>query len=582
MPEPASSPDGAVNEPLAPSLEQLQPFNELAYQRPDMNWLSDQFRRVRLRLRLAMSAHAALNAVLELQPALIEYHKMSSLARIRHDCQTDDPFYQAEVRLYDQQDAQVDQWTQATYAALQASRFRTELMHHLGPAIFRKAQILKDTVQERILADLAEENRMVSAYHQRLATARILCLGQAWTLAGLEPLLQSPDRSIRREAHIALHEYYAGESAWLDTLFDQMVALRTSLAFKIGYGSFTDLAYRRMERHDYGREQVARFRELIKRYFVPITREIRRLQKRRLNVDPLYYYDLPCLFAQGNPPLIIGRETLGETAGLVMQQLLGQAPSFFDQMYSRGYVDWQTRPDKVQGGYCSTLHGWKVPFILMNAGGSSQDVATIIHEAGHAYASLASFPVQKVIEDHSPSLDICEIHSLALEYLSYPHMQHFFGENAGAYTMMHMTESLLFLPYGCMVDEFQHRVYDQPQMSSAERHSLWRSLEQVYQPDLDYDGMTWLENGSAWQKKEHIFAAPFYYIDYCLAQMVALDLWQQSRKQPKKALQRYRKLCASGGQMTLLDLLANTGLASPFDEATIKRLAFAVCQFLAL
>lgn len=560
----------------------LPTFDQLVYKRPDMAWLSDQFRRTRLRLRLAMSAHAAINAIIDMQGPLVEYYKMAALARIRHDCQVRDPFYLDEVSFFDEQDAQVDQWTQGTYAALQALRFRTELNHHLGAAIFRKAQVLRDTVQERILSELAEENRMVSAYEQRLAAAEITCLGQVWTLSGIEPLLQSQDRVIRRSAHEAVAAYYTQESPWLDNIFDQLVRNRTGMAQKIGFPSFTELAYRRLERQDYGREQVARFRELIKRYFVPITREIRRLQKRRLSVENLYYFDLPCLFPQGNPPLKVSMAAMAAETGRVMQRLFGQTPSFFDQLNDRGFVDPLARPDKVQGGYCSTIHGWQTPFILMNASGTAQDVATLIHEAGHAYASLQGFPTMKVIEDHSPALDVCEIHSMALEFLSYPYLDGFFGENADAYALLHMTDALLFLPYGCLVDEFQHEIYAQPQLDSDARHALWRRLEKEYQPDIDYGNQAWLAKGGAWQKKGHIFASPFYYIDYCLAQLVALDIWQQAGKNRPKALQCYDKLCSAGGQMTFLEVLQFAGLASPFDEATIKRLAFAVCQFLSL
>jgi M3 family oligoendopeptidase len=562
--------------------ETLTSFDKLEYRRPDMARLSDHFRRARLRLRLAMSAHAAQGAILELQPPLVEYQTMAVLARIRHDLQTRHSFYIEEVDFYDTQDVQVAQLTQSTYAALQASRFRNELNLQLGPAIFRKAQVLRDTVQPQVLADLAEENRMASAYQQHLAEAQIECLGLRYTLAGIQPLLESSERLVRFAAHRSLAAYYTGEGPWLDELFDRMVKTRTGLAQKLGYGSFTDLAYRRMERHDYGREQVSQFRDLIQRYFVPITREIRRLQKRRLNLDTLYYYDLPCLFPQGNPPIQIPRHQLSTEVGRVMQQLFGETPSFFDQLDESGFIDTVARPDKVQGGYCETLMGPQVPFILTNAGGTSQDVSTLVHEAGHAYASLQAFTRQKVIEDHRPSLETCEIHSMALEYLSYPFMQGFFGEAADAYTLMHMTESLLFLPYGCLVDEFQHEVYDHPELDSTARRHLWRELEKKYQPDIDYGLETWFVEGGAWQKKEHIFVAPFYYIDYCLAQLAALDLWQLARKNRSQAMTRYHKLCAAGGQMTFLELLDHAGVASPFDEATIKRLAFAVCEFLSL
>ena len=206
----------------------------------------------------------------------------------------------------------------------------------------------------------------------------------------------------------------------------------------------------------------------------------------------------------------------------------------------------------------------------------------LMHECGHAYAALRSFKHTDLLEYHQPTLETCEIHSTALEYLSYPHLDAFFGPAGQEAALLHMTESLLFLPYGCMVDEFQHRIYDEPTLTPADRNQVWLELEHRYQPDLDYDGAPFFSEGRAWQKKEHIFNSPFYYIDYVLAQLTALDIWSTSRKHPDRAWKKYDALCEAGGHGTFLELLEKAGLASPFEPDTIKRLAYAVCDFLAL
>jgi oligoendopeptidase F len=148
--------------------------------------------------------------------------------------------------------------------------------------------------------------------------------------------------------------------------------------------------------------------------------------------------------------------------------------------------------------------------------------------------------------------------------------------------MQHMTEAMLFIPYGCLVDEFQHRVYDQPDLPMGRRHAIWRELEQIYLPDLDYAGEPYYQEGCSWQKKEHIFAAPFYYIDYVIAQIAALELWQLARRSPAQAWQSYDALCGMGGRDTFCGLLNKAGLATPFDTGTIKKIAYAVADFLDL
>ena len=229
------------------------------------------------------------------------------------------------------------------------------------------------------------------------------------------------------------------------------------------------------------------------------------------------------------------------------------------------------------------LEDYAIPFIFMNGNGTADDVATVIHEGGHAYAAIKSAEVSPFVECLSPTLETCEIHSTSMEFLSYPYMEMFYGRNAEQYRQLHMTDGLLFLPYGCMVDEFQHIIYDNPDMTPDERHAAWKSLEEKYQPFNKYDeGQPFHAMGGAWMKKDHIFTTPFYYIDYCLAHICALQLWDESRSDHEKAMIKYNLLCESGGTATFLKLIAAAGLESPFDTDVIKRLAYSTCEFLEL
>ena len=558
------------------------PFDQLAYKRADYETIVNILRRSRLRLRLAPNISAASQAIQDMQGIMFNYHSQAALARIRHDRQTDDPFYTAEQDFYDQTDAQVTQLTMLFYTTLLGSHHRKELEQQFGSLIFRKAMNLREIIKPAAVEDIAEENRLSSAYMQQMADALIQLDGRDYTTSQLEPLQESPDRLVRIKAHEAQANWLNQHGEELDQLFDQLVAVRTRISRKLGYATFTELGYKRMERFDYKRSQVESLRQSVVRYIVPITREIRHLQRRRLNLEHLKYYDLPCLFPSGNPKLIIPPAELPSQTEQALAKITRQEPSFFKSMIEGGYLDLESRANKAPGGYCSTVYNAGMPFILMNANGTAQDAATLLHEAGHAYASQRSLVDLNLLEYHSPTLETCEIHSTALEYLSYPQMDRFFGVEAENFTLMHMTEALLFIPYGCMVDEFQHIIYDQPKLTPAERHQVWQNLEKTYMPDLDYADEPFYAKGGAWQKKMHIYVAPFYYIDYVLAQLVALDLWQLSRKSPEKAWRRYDKLCSLGGRETFLKLLADAELESPFESGLIKRLAYAACDFLDL
>ena len=558
------------------------PFNQLAYERINLDFLSNQMRRARLRLRLAMNADSAIQAVYEMDTLRRAYLTMAALASIRHDQHTENEFYTTEKDFYNQIEARVHEQVQQYYATLLGSRHRTALEKKFGTLIFRKAENFRSTVQPEVVGDLARESQLATQYSQLMSELSVSLNGQTYSLAQMTPYLQAADRAARKLAHMEQAAALKAHADQFDQLFDKLVDSRKTISRKLGFNSFTELGYRRMERFDYRREQVEQLRQDILRYFVPITGEIRRLQRKRLKVDQLFYYDLPCLYPEGNPVLQVPPKQLAETIDHVLGLITRQDPSFFRILADQGYLDLEARPGKAQGGYCETLLDARLPFILMNASGTPQDAMVLLHEAGHAFADLRSLEQAELVEYHQPTLETCEIHSTAMEYLAYPHLDALFGSAGQEAALMHMTESMLFLPYGCLVDEFQHRIYDEPGLTPAGRNQIWLDLEHLYLPDIDYDGAPFFSEGRAWQKKEHIFGSPFYYIDYVLAQLVSLDIWIVSRKHPERAWQKYDRLCAAGGQGTFLELLGRAGLASPFEPDMIKRLAYAVCDFLSL
>jgi M3 family oligoendopeptidase len=458
------------------------------------------------------------------------------------------------------------------------------LREKYGDMIFRKAKNQKEIVSSEVLDELARESSLENEYSQLQSEAEIAFGKKKLNLSLLVPYLESTDRNVRKEAHKALDVYYQGRRETYDRIFDDLVKVRTQAAQKLGYNTFTELGYKRMERYDYTRKDVETFRENILKYIVPLTKQIRNLQRERLGVGELMFYDLPCLFKGGNPTPKVSKDSYERAAGDFFRKMFGMSPSFFDVLSSHGFTDILSRPNKSTGGYCMYLEDYCIPFVFMNGNGTYDDVATVIHEGGHAYAALQGAESSPFVECLSPTLETCEIHSTAMEYMSYPYMNIFYGDRAEQYTELHMTDGLLFLPYGCMVDEFQHVVYDKPELTPDERHAVWKELESRYQPYINYDEAQtpFHAMGGAWMKKDHIFTTPFYYIDYCLSQICALELWDESRIDMKSALAKYNDLCTMGGSDTFLALLKGAHLESPFNTDVIKRLAYSTAEFLNL
>ena len=557
-------------------------FSDIEYVRPDLEAFEELIKSVRLKLMTATSLDQAMDAISEFEDAQSRFDTAYALCTVKHDLDTSDEFFVKENDFFDENTARVSELCSAVLTAILTCPCADEIRSKYGDMIFRKAQNHKETISKEILDELASEASLESEYSQLQSEAQIDFDGRTLNLSLIQPYLESDSRQVRKEAYKALDEYYMGRKPVYDRIYDDMVKVRTAAARKLGYNTFTELGYKRMERYDYTRDDVEKFRESILKYIVPLTVQIRKLQQSRLGVDKLMFYDLGCLFRNGNPTPKVSKDTYKDAAGLYFRRMFGKDPSFFDVLSEHGFTDLISRPNKSTGGYCMYLEDYGIPFIFMNGNGTYDDVATVVHEGGHAYAAIQSADSSPFLECLSPTLETCEIHSTAMEYMSYPYMDIFYGDNASSYCQMHMTDGLLFLPYGCMVDEFQHIVYDDPDMPPEKRHMVWKELEEKYQPFINYDDETFHAMGGAWMKKDHIFTSPFYYIDYCLSQICALELWRESRLDMQSALHKYNTLCQAGGNDTFLNLIRNSGIASPFDRDTIKTVAYECCKFLEL
>ena len=557
-------------------------FSEIEYKRPSVEHFRECAMSTRLKLMTARDPEVVEAAIMTFQREISAFDTAYTICMIRHDLDTSDEFYNDEMDFFDENYPVVSDLAASVYTQLLHSEIRPQLEERFGTMIFRKTQNQRDIVNSEVLDLLAEESSLENEYSQILSEADIVFKGRHNTISTMNPFLESTNREERKKAHKAVSDYYAAQKPKFDEIYDKMVKIRTEISHKLGFRNFVELGYKRMERYDYNEDMVKEFRDNVVKYFVPLTSEIRRLQKNRLDVDKLCYYDLPCLFVHGNPVPVIPQSEYFETGSKMFGQMFDKDPSFFQVLGEHDFMDLFSRQNKSTGGYCASLLDYGIPFVLMNANSTSDDIATMVHESGHAYAALRSIDSSQFIECLSPTLEACEIHSTAMEYLSYPFMEMFFKEHADAYREQHMTLALLFLPYGCLVDEYQHVVYKNPDMTPEERHAAWRELEKKYQPDIDYDGDAFYEQGGAWMKKEHIFTSPFYYIDYCLAQVCALQIWDISRKNRKKAMSIYDHLCAEGGTKTLIDLVEDAGLESPFSLDVMKKIAYQVCDYLNL
>jgi len=412
------------------------------------------------------------------------------------------------------------------------------------------------------------EQTVVAEYTALMGSASFDVRGQAYSLTTISPLLVHPDRAVRHEAQAAKWAWFAEHGAELDDLYDRLTKLRAGMATDLGHDDFVQTGYLRMGRVDYGREDVDRWRREVQRHLVPLGRDLREAQRERLGMDRLHYWDHGVYESAGNPvPVPVPEQA--EAAARAFDGLDDDIAGFWRGMIDRGMMDLPTRPGKAGGGFCTYFSNLSTPFIFCNGAGVHSDIKTLVHEAGHAYQKHASRGVRPKQLLHGTA-DTAEIHSMSLEFLTWPRLGEFFGDDAEQFRRTHLTESLLFLPYGVAIDHFQHLVYESPDATPAERHAMWKSMEERYLPWQDAGDLDHVAGGGAWQQQRHIYNYPFYYIDYTLALCCALQFWDAAQDDPDEALTRYKALCALGGSQPFQSLVKAVGLRSPFEEGCLE------------
>ena len=546
-------------------------FQDMPYRRPDMEAVRACYEQTIAALRGAASYGEARAAFFALQEKEKELGTLVSLCSVRNTVDTADAFYEGEMKWIRGQNAALIPLRKEYRQTLADSPFRADFEKEFGPQLMRLVDAAVKTSDEKIAKDVVREGEICQQYQKDSAMAVTEFRGEKRNFYGLLKSMESADRAERREAFIAWAGLYEKISPQLDEQYGELVRLRCGMAEKLGFDSYTDLAYLERRRFDYTQEDTARFRAQIREIITPAVAEIREKQRVRLGVDRLRYYDEALLFPEGNADPIGTPDELVEKARRMYREMSEETGEFFDFMVRWRLFDLESRPGKRLGGYMTRFPAYQAPFIFSNFNGTSADVDVLTHEAGHAfqgYLAMRSIPVAMLSGSTS---EINEIHSMTMEHFAYPWMESFFGENTEKYITAHLIGALSVIPYMACVDEFQHRVYERPDMTAADRRRVWREIEQTYMPWRDYDGEPFLSGGGFWMQKQHIFLYPFYYIDYALAQMCAFQLYGRMKEDRQAAWRDYLRLCRAGGTKGYFELLSEGRLLNPFREGTVEK-----------
>ena len=556
-------------------------FSEMPYERPDLEALIRDMADLTERLKNAADYQAAREVFLEKEAFMKRVATLSTLANVRHTIDTRDTFYDGEVSFWNAADPRLEEYTQAWTQAMLDSPYRPDFAAAYGELMFQNAEIARRTFSPDIIPELQRENDLTQEYEKLLASAQIPFEDGTYTLSQLTPFKNDPDDARRLAAWRAEGQWYKDNHASLDGIYDELVHLRDAMGKKLGYEGYTTLGYYRMGRNCYTKADVEKFRDAVVKHLVPVADGIYRAQAKRLGKEyPMNFADNALQFRSGNPrPRGTADDILAQGRAFY-DALSPETSAFFRTMLDNELLDVLSTEGKAGGGYCTSLPDYEVPFIFANFNGTQHDVEVVTHEAGHAFAAYCNRD-RVPLEYIWPSLEACEVHSMSMEFFAWPWAEGFFGADTRKFYYSHLSGALTFIPYGTMVDHFQHVVYEKPDMTPAERHAVWRELLGVYMPWMKLDGeIPFYSEGEGWQRQHHIYSSPFYYIDYCLAQTVSLQFWAMLQADRADAWAHYMAYTKQGGSRVFTELLKNAGLDSPFDERCLRGVCAAANRWL--
>lgn len=547
-------------------------FKDMPYKRVDMEAAKQELTTIMKEFEAAKTAQEQLEVHKRYYALSERMQTQMTIASIRHSIDTSDEFYEAEKTYYDQEGPAFDNLAVQYKKMLYASPFREEIEKVIGGPAIRNIELASKAVSEEIIPLMQEENALVTEYEKLLASASIDWEGETLNLSTIIPYLNNKDRDIRRKAAAKANEFYKSIEEQLDELYDKLVKNRTQQAQKLGFETYTELGYCRMQRNSYWREEVERFRAQVKKDWVPFAEEMWENRRVRLGLDSMYHMDEGVSFPNGTPTPTGTPEEILKSGQEMYEELSPETKEFFDFMMDGDLFDVFSRPHKQVGGYMTYLPDYHAPFIFANFNGTAGDVDVVTHECGHAFQGYLAGK-DPILEHADITMDTAETHSMSMEFFTNPWMEKFFGSRASDFLKSQLEDAVVFISYGSMVDEFQHIVYDNPNLTPAQRKEAWKKLEAEYKPHMKYEEeSSFFAEGGFWQRQHHIYSFPFYYIDYAIAQTDAFQykIWMQ--KDYHAAWESYLAFCKSSASDFFTNTVKAAGLDSPFEEGTIGKI----------
>ena len=547
-------------------------FADIPYVRPDMDAVLDSVKAAIQGLKTAKTYEEFRSAYMDYVQTDTELITSQQLVYLRHTINMLDEYYTAENAFFNTQMPRYSIAVKELGAVILSSPFKKDFEEEFGSFFVREIEAKMLLSSEAVVDDLAKEANLASLFSKTVASSSVEFNGETCSTSKLLKYMKSKDRAIRKGAFEAWASLYESIAPKIDEIYSEVVNTRICMAKKLGFDGYTPMGYLTRRKFDYTPEQLEVFRKQVREVIVPACVKLAERQRERLGVEKLCFYDESVFNPNGNPTPIGDSNYMVGKAQEMYHELSPETGEFFDFMAEHELFDLVTKPGKRTGGFCRFMRAYHAPFIFANFNGTDADVSALTHEAGHAFAYFTAPKFQKTLQLCTAVSEIAEIHSMSMDFWTFPWMESFFGDKAEEYRENHIVNALMRIPYRVSIDEFQHRVYQNPDMTPTERKAVWREIERTYMPWRTYDGNEFMEQGGYWMQNQHIFLYPFYFIDYAIAQLGAFEFYTQMRIDRKAAWENYYKLCQVGGSAGYLEIIERHNLHNALQEGAVKKI----------
>ena len=546
-------------------------FKDLPYVRPDFAKVKTELAAITEKMKNAASYEEAKAAYFDFESIMSDLRDAYTIVSIRHTVDTRDKFYDDENEFLSEAFPELSPYTVAFSNALYDGKFKADFEKEFGKQLLSMIELERKSFSEKNIPLQQKEAKLCNEYEKIIASAEIDFDGEKRNLYGVMKYFEDEDREVRKAAWKKYEEFFASHEKRFEEIWDELIKVRNEQGRNLGFENFIPLGYMQQGRTDYNAADVASFREQVKEELVPLCSKLYEAQAKRLNLDKVRVYDENCVFADGNATPIGNDDELVEIAREMYKDMSKETGEFIDFMIDHELLDLKNKPGKASTGYMTSILKYKAPFVFSCFNGTIGDIQVLTHELGHAFAGYEAMRNQPIADYYSESTDIAEIHSMSMEQFAYPYAEKFFGDKADKFRFQHLQEAITFVPFGVAVDEYQHIVYAHPELTPKERTAEWKKLEAKYMPWRDYDDLEFFGRGGWWYHKIHIFLYPFYYINYTLTTMGAMEFKKKMHEDKTSAWNDYMNLCKVGGSKSYLETLAYANLSDPFKPGSVKK-----------